>query len=251
MRKKNVIRLLRNADDKMTEQISRDYPGMTDAEREVLFQRIEQQLAAQRWEAAEEEAFPVIEERRFPRMFQTAAAAVCMLAMCGTFAGLFWMKGQMQNTEQTEATDVSAPQVKLGHSMGERYAAENLTQSGTLWMTVTETEAEGELFRVSVTLESHQAVSLADNAMGEPYLFMADNFMAATGQNGENWITVQPCKSLQLETKEGQPYPIRLFFGESCELELWFKRNDLPEEWKLVTNYSTAYPYTVISMKEE
>lgn len=250
MRKKDVIRFLRNADDKMTEQISKDYPGMTDTEREVLFQRIEQSLAAQQSEDFAEESYPVIEESRFSGISRTAVAAVCMLAMCGTFAGLFWMNGQMQQPDRTEATDVAVPQVELGHSMGERYVAENLTQSGTLWMTVTETAAEGELFRVSVTLESKKAVSLADAAMGEPYLFLADNFMAATGQNGANWITVSPCQ-IVFDGEQGiAPYSILLRSGEKCELALWFRADDLPEVWKLVTNYSTAYPYTEISMKE-
>lgn len=259
MRKKDLIRLLRNTDDQMTEQLSRDYPGMTDAEREVLFQRIEQRLAEEQAEVGSAEAFPVIEESRFPRMFQTAAAAVCMLALCGTFAGLFWMKAQMQDGAQTEvtdvsvpseATDVAVPQLEYGHHIGERYAAENLTQSGTLFMTVTEAVPGGELFRVELLLESKNAVSIADS-VGKPYLFMADNFMAATGQNGENWTVVSPCRFL-FDGKTGDaPYTIEMHPGQQCSLTLWFKSEQLPEDWKLVTSCSTAYSYTVISMKEE
>lgn len=252
MRKKDIIRLLRHADN--TEQISKDYPGLTDAEREMLFSRITQKLqAAQTEEAApaEEEQFTIVQESRFSRVFPAAAAAVCMLALCGTFAGLFWMKGQMQSPVQPDPTESLNFEINHEFAIGDKYAANNFTQSGTLWMTVTETAYDGDLFRVDLLLENERAVSIADNAIGAPYLFMADNFMAATGQNGDNWLTIQPCKITMSNVQEGLPNTVSLRSGESCELSLWFKTESLPAEWKLVTSYSVANSYTVITMKED
>lgn len=252
MRKKEIIRLLRREDS--IEQISKDYPGLTDAEHEALFNRIAQELRAAQTEDAvpeEEEQFTIVQESRFARVFPAAAAAVCMLALCGTFAGLFWMKNQMQSPSQPDPTEAIHFEINHEYTIGENYAANNLTRSGTLWITVTETAYDGDLFRVDLTLKNDRAVSIADDAIGEPYLFMADNFMAATGQNGDNWLTVQPCEITLTDAQEGLPNTVSLRSGESCELSLWFKTESLPAEWKLVTSYSTAYPYTVITMKED
>lgn len=252
MRKIDIIRLLRHTDS--IEPISKNYPGLTDGEREVLFNRITQNLqAAQPEEAApaEEENYTIIQESRFARVFPAAAAAVCMLALCGTFAGLFWMKGQMQSPVQPDPTDAIHFEINHEYAIGDKYAASNLTQAGTLWITVTETAYEGDLFRVDLLLENEHAVSIADDAIGAPYLFMADNFMAAIGQNGDNWLTVKPCKITMRNVQEGLPNTVSLRSGESCGLSLWFKTESLPAQWELVTSYAVANSYTVITMKED
>lgn len=261
MRKKNVIRLLRNADQEIIEQISREYPGLTDTEREDLFCRIEQTFQAEdNTPTEEEERFSITHEPRIARVFPAVAAAACILMLCTTFAGLFWMKDRMQpppdtetmeTTETVESEDVADLAASEAYSIGERYAAANLTQSGTLWMTVTEAEPEDDLYRIRITLESEQAVSLADQVMGEPYLFMADNFMAATGNNGENWVTVQPCKLTCSGELYDLPNTIWLYPDETQELTLWFRQSDLTEEFMVVTNHNTAYSYTAITMKED
>lgn len=249
MRKKNIIRLLRNADDEMIEQISEKYPALTDFERDELFDRIEQNLRTEQPSkniSEAEEQYILTNKRHSSRIFPAMSAAACILLLCGTFAVHFFMRGDLQ-PELSESTDT---EIKYDYSIGESYAVDNLTKSGKLLVTVTDAELDGELYHVCVKLESKNAVSFADDSSGEPYLFMADNFMGAVGQKGENWVTVQPCRIECGEEQCDIPNAIILRPHEECELELWFRKKDIPDEWKLVTNNSTEYPYTIIKTKE-
>lgn len=241
MRKKDLIKLLQSVSKETAEQISRDYPGLTDADHARLLRRIEQQLQ----DTAQDTQHSVIQEVRFTWVRQTAAAAACILVCVATFTGLFMMKNQIPSYEQTGDT--------LAYTIGSRHAAVNLTQSGTLWMTVNEAEQvqDDGLYRVSITLKSEKAVSFADRSINQPYLFMADNFMAAVGRNGDNWITVKPCAMYYTGEQDGAPYAFSLYPGETCQLELWYRMDSVPAEWMLVTSYSDTYPYTVITMKED
>lgn len=253
MRKKDIIRLLKNANEETVEQISRDHPILTDQKREELFDRIEQKLQTVDTEntiTENEEHFPIVQKHRSARMFSSAFVAACMLIFCGTFAGLFWAQSHVKSPSELESSECIDHYGDRAHAVGERYAAENLTRSGALWLTVTEAVTDGDLYRVRVTLKSDHAVSVTDRAADGSYLFMADNFMAAIGQNDKNWIVLSPCR-LAIDGDQGSlPHTFSLRSGESCELSLWFRADELPEEWKLVTSYSTAYPYTVIRTKE-
>lgn len=250
MRKSNIIRLLRNANEETVEQISREHPGLTDKEREALFFRIEQKLQTEKTITENEERFPITRKYSPARTFSSAFVAACALIFCGTFAGLFWMQSHVKSPSELESSVYDDLSTGRAHAVGERYAAENLTRSGTLWMTVTEAAPDGEAYRVRIRLESDHAVPVAPRTPDEPYLFMADNFLAAIRQNGKNWAALTPCR-LEIGGEQGSlPHTFSLRSGESCELSLWFRTEELPEEWKLVTSYSTAYPYTVIRTKE-
>lgn len=243
MRKKELVKLLRSVSKETTEQISRDYPGLTETDHARLFQRIEQQLQEEK--AAQDAPHTVVHEVRFTWVRQTAAAAACILVCTATLAGLSTLRTPSPSREQEEST--------LAYTIGKRYEAANLTQSGTLWITVNSAEPAQEdgLYHVSVTLESEKAVSFAERSVNQPYLFMADNFMAAVGHHGENWLTVQPCAMYYTGTKGSTPYAFLLYPGETCELELWYQLNSAPSEWMLVTSCSDACPYTLITTKED
>lgn len=247
MRKKRIIRLLQNANNKTVEEIGREYPGLTDTERDRLYSRIERELQAVPEESA---AIPEAEKASsagkfsFWSVFQKTAAAACALVLCGTFAGLFWMKKNMQAPPQPEPAVFSKEEKGRIYSVGERYAAENLTISGTLWLTVTDTEYSGGLYRVTAELESDNAISIAGND-----IFMLDNIMVATGQSSDKWIAVQPCYVTRPGQEEKLPYTAALRSGEKQKLTLWYKFREEPAELMLVTSYSSAYSYSVIKEK--
>lgn len=244
MRKKNIIRLLRSADENTTEQLSRDYPGLTDKERDTLYERIGRELQQTPPEdmMSEAEKTLVTGKFHFWEIFQKTAAAACVLVLCGTFAGLFWMRSKMELPSQPEPTVFSDIEKKGRiYSVGERFAAGNLTKSGRLWITVTDTESEGDLLGISVVLESENAVSAAGN-----YSFMLDNLMAASGRTGESWTAKQPCDITRPGQENAPFYTVSLHPGEKQEVKLWYRFRELPEELMLVTSYSSDYPYCEI-----
>lgn len=243
MRKKNVIRILRNAGDETVEQLGREYPGLTDTERGDLFERIENELMNVQPEETISEGgrVPVIRARRFSGIFQKTAAAACMLILCGTFAGMIWLRSRTEPPPQPEPTVFSNEEKGRIYSVGERYAAENLTSSGRLWLTVTDTEYDGELYCVSVTLESDNAVSLAGDQT-----FMLDNIMVATRRSGENWAAVQPCDVTRSADNDSPLYAVFLRPGDKQEVTLRYRLSKLPEKLMLVTSYYSAYSYSVI-----
>ena len=245
MRNKELIALLRNDDDETIMQISKDYPGMTDAEYAHTFERIMQEM--QEPETSVQTDTP--QPSRFAWLHYSAVAAACMLVFVGSFAGLFWMKNhapvmpeELGQTSVPDSYDAAQP-----HAIGERYAADHLTASGTLWITVTGAEIKGASCCVSVTLESDGAISRASDT---PELFMADNFMAAVKRSGASWVTVQPEQIIIPGETSALPNTITLHSGERRELELVFRADGLPETWMLVTGYNADYPYTIIITEE-
>lgn len=252
MQKKDLTKLLRSVDDETIETISKKYPGLTDAEHDRLFRQIEHRLERKSLpEAAEQEKMcVVVQESRFAWIRHTAAAAACILVIGGTFAGLTVLQSRMPVQEQLQSADSIREEHPSAYAVGERYAAANLTQSGTLWLTVDHAEpvmqADGNLYRVCLTLESDHAVSIAGSDKTKKYKFMADNFMAAIGGNGINWTAIQPSYVSAAGMADDNPNVFTLCPGDTMELELWFRFEEVPSEWELVTSYSTAYSYTVI-----
>lgn len=244
MRKKNIIRLLRNMSEENVEQLAKEHPGLTDGEKEELFDRIGRELGSAQ---PEQEKTPEAEQASVARgfsfwgLFQKTAAAACALVLCGTFAGLFWMRSKIELPEQPEPTESVQREIGRIYSVGESCAALNLTKSGILLLTATGTEYDGEYYHIRITLESKNAVSIAgDN------VFMLDNLMAATGRNGDNWITVQPCRATLPGEQESLPYSVSLRPDEKQELELWYRFREKPADIMLVTSYSSDFSYIAI-----
>lgn len=244
MRKKNIIRLLRNMSEESTEQIAKEYPGLTDSEKNELRKRIERQLSAVQ---PEQETIVKTEQTSVAKsfslwgLFQRTAAAACVLVLCGTFAGLFWMRSRIELPEQPKPTGSVNREIGRIYSVGESCAAVNLTKSGILWLTVTGTEYDGEYCHVRITLESSNAVSIAGDS-----IFMLDNLMAATGRQGNNWNAVQPCRVTLPGEQDSLPYSVSLRPDEKKELELWYRFREKPSDIMFVTSYSSDFSYIAI-----
>lgn len=246
MRKKKLIKMLRSVSDETAHKLSRDYPPLTDKERDDLFERIEQKLQTRH----QEETFPPCERLR-PKwtdklsvLFRRSAAAACVLVLCATFAAMYLMKNKFALPPEPQQADTFVQPPKLAYALGERFPADNLTRSGRLWITVTDAAYDGEYCHIRITLESYNAMSPSDNEV-----FMADNLMAATSRTEDRWNSVQPCAVTLVGEEERLP-EISLHHGDKLELELRYRLWELPSELMLVTSYSAAYPYTVITTSQ-
>lgn len=238
MQDRKLRELLRNPDEDTAVRIGEQYPPFSEAENDRIFRRIEAELQ-QYGEASEAETFTIQPAPR-RRWTRPLSAAACLLVMCGTFAGILAMKQHMPApTEQTDATGQSAEENQLAHAVGERFAAENLTKDGTLWLTVMTAgmRSDGEYY-IRVRLESDGAVS---HVPEQPEMFLADNLMLAFAQSGGNWKTVQPCAAGFSDTAAA--YAFTIHSGDTLELELCYALEEAPEECRLVTSYDISYPY--------
>lgn len=246
MRNKDIKQLLRNADDGNITQISKDYPGMTAEESARVYERILQSMQdTPEILPQPDEPTPAAEAPRFAWLSHALTAAACLAVCGGTLAGLFWLNAhapvQPEDTGSSAQTEL-AP-IDPAHSIGERYAAANLIASGTLYVTVDSAVQEGELIRVELTLESEGAVSLAKAAMGEPYLFFADNFQAAADSG-----FLPPC---QVETDAAGVLPNTFVLrpGDTCRLTLWYALGS-ETTCRLTTGTAPDMPYTIIDLEE-
>lgn len=245
MRKKDILRCLRSDDDELITQISQAYPGLTKEQTERLYQRIRQNLnikCVPKFTAAPEIRSTVRRVRQ-PRcsyfwVENVAACASCILVIGATLAGLFWMKANgpalPPHTETISAADSVLTPDPSGY-FGKRYAAEHLTSSGTLWVTVTDATWENERCRVTVLLESKHAVSIADETMGEPELFFAENFLL-TGPTS----ICSPC-GFETDGEVGAtPNTIVLASGKSCTVTLWYNA-DPSTHWRFAPVNNQIY----------
>lgn len=242
MRKKEIIELLQSMDDAATEQIAKEHPALSAEDRERLYQKIQQNLRpdAAPKEAPEAEQMQVIQASRFGWM-RHAAAAACLLVMAGTVTGLAVLQSRIPAPEQIETTESISMTQAISHAPGERYAVPNLTVDGTLWMTVTDARREGDLWHVTLTLESEGAVF-----SGRPEQLMADNFLAAM-QTPDGVQTISPCRAEVSAGNAGEmPNTVLLPQDTACTLELWYTISDAPYAWMLVTGTGTETPYTEI-----
>lgn len=248
MRKTEIMDLLRDVDEETAVRLGEQYPGIPDAEQERIFRRIEENLKIQE---TTQQPMTIAQAPRFSWM-RHAAAAACFLVLVGTFAGLTVLRTRMPAPEPPDATepvgkegtDASSPCISKA---GERCKAANLTQSGSLWLTVMGSGMAGDgLFYVRLSVESESAVSRGQDAE----IFMADNFMLAIGQNGTQWKTIQPC-GITTESEQPHPYAFSLQSGETQELELFYPLDAPPDECMIVTSYCTDYPCIALKDKEK
>ena len=140
MQKKQMTTLLRNLTEADAQRLSEQHLTLSEQEHERILHKIENRLP-QRENAPTEILAKKPALTRITRLHtlsHAVVAAACIVVFCGSLAGMVWLKHHApQNFTQTSVPDESVPLVK-SHAIGERYAAENLTESGTLWLTVTD-----------------------------------------------------------------------------------------------------------------
>ena len=150
-----------------------------------------------------------------------------------------------EETAPIQPSDAVTPAVS--YAVGERYAASNLTASGTLWVTVTEIAQEGGRYRTELLLESEKAVSCAGSAMGEPTFFFVDNLQLIAEDTDGTLRICQPCAlSVDEQYESGLPYGISLRSGKQCRLTLWYAA-DPALSWRLAASLAPDAPYTIIT----
>lgn len=246
MRKKDIIRLLGDLDEQDAAKLGEKHLVLSEEEHERILCRITNKAKGSSAPADEitEYITATVQPSRPDWISHAVTAAACIAVFGGTMAGLFWLNAHMPSAPQ-ESGSISQPDpASLSHVIGERYAATNLTASGTLYLTVTDAVQDHELWRVDILLESDKAVSHAKEAMGEPYLFFADNFRLSAGE-----ASASPCR-MQSAAAGDMPYAITVRPGETCEVSLWYAPDAAQTEWSFITGTQQGTPYTMIDLEE-
>ena len=236
MQNKEIEALLHTLDEETAIGLSAQFPPLTDAEHERIFQRIVK--ASELTETTAAETVTITEASRFAWLRHAAAAAGFLLVAGGLLGGMLTLdRLTPMQSDQTESSDhVGTVPV---YAIGERYAAANLADSGRLWITVDAAGAVEDaenLYFVTLTIES------GTMSGGQPQVIFADNFMSAGGSANGVWDAVQPCHIVTEDESGGYPYAVRVPSGGSCTIELWYPLTDVPEEWMLVTSYDMTQP---------
>ncbi len=222
MRKREIIRLLRDMEEEEAVQLGEQYGGIADHAR--LLQKVEQTLSKQELFPKGE---PVLQSTR-SAWRSYAAAAACLLLCVGTFPGMFRLTAQ-------------APEQKNSYTIGESCPAAYLTSSGILRITVENAGSlENGQYQVVLTVENDNAL-----APDGSQVFLADNFLLAIGSENGMWQTVSPCAIS--DTGEAYLYAYRLADGQELTLTLTYRPEEMPRA--LVTSHSVGSPY--ITLTEE
>ncbi|MBR3630428.1 MAG: hypothetical protein IKN55_08165 [Oscillospiraceae bacterium] len=245
MRKKDIIRALQEIDEDTAEKLGTEYHGIADADHERLLHKIEQHLAVPE-QIVPEEVQPA---QKISVVTRFGAAAACAVVCFGTLGGLVWLRMHSPVQEHPETSGAPVPVVVTdpAYSIGERYAASNLTAEGTLYVKVTDASKENGLCHVTVLLESEDAVSLAGGITGDQTVFQLDNFRAAVETDG-GIVYVTPCRA-ESTGEAGLPNTCTLEPGEQCSVELWYALPEDTQTWRLITGSSAELPYTEIVME--
>ncbi len=245
MKKKEIIRMLEQLDDKTAAQLGGAY--FTADEDARMQRKIAEKLCrpAAPGQVTEEEPAPVVWVHRFAWLRSAAMTAACATVCCGMAAGLFWLKAhapvQPEYHTQTSVPDGSVP-AQLSHAVGERYAAENLTGQGELLIAVQSADysEESGLYEITLELTSEDAMPLGDTDV-----FYADNFLVAVGQASGIWKTVSPCGIQGTDAVES-PYAIRIEPQHSVTVTLSYALGETPP-LAFVTSNQTNIPYTTLT----
>ena len=228
MKHMDIRHLLQQVDEPTALRLSERHPGLTDADKERLFQRIEQNLA----DPVELPVTSAPEEKpqisRFENLHGIAAAAACFAVCAATVAGMFWLKSHQppvsdpdRNAAQehetaagTEilSTDVPGLAEAPVYEIGEPCPASHLSASGTVMVTVQNAvSAEDGRCAVTVTLESRDAV-----AWDGGRTFLLDNLLLET-ENG----LLSPCGTDYSSTGD-YPYAVTLPDGASETITIYY-----------------------------
>ncbi|MBR3630624.1 MAG: hypothetical protein IKN55_09185 [Oscillospiraceae bacterium] len=251
MRKQELQRLLHHLDEQDAARLGEAHLELTEAEHERILQKISRRTGQGRMTVAEQlEKEPVIpQSARHGWIVHAVSAAACIAVCVATTASVCWLNANAparpEDSEPLQPSDAINPVVC--HTIGERYAAENLTASGTLWVTVTDKAQEDGKYRITLLLESENAVSCAEAAMGEPTFFFADNLVLLSENTDGTQHICQPCAfSAEGHHETGLPYCISLRSGQQCRLTLWYAAEP-GTAWRLAAGLAPDAPYTMIT----
>lgn len=241
MRRKDIIRLLDGLDEQDAVKLSEAHLTLSEQEHARILDKVAQRMQDGTGVQIRHTVPVPARTSGLERLSHAVTAAACVAVFGGTFAGIFWLNTHAPTTRE-DVSQTSLPDGSRSHMIGERYAADNLTASGTLYVTVTDAVREGGLCRVDIVLESENAVSYAADPMGDPALFFADNFRLAAGDT-----LVSPCR---MQPEGALPYTFTLRTGETCTLSLWYPADGPQQDRRFLAGTSPDAPYTVIDWEE-
>ena len=248
MKAHELRRALRDLDEDTVVQLGEEFPAVEEAEKRRIYARLQERLRPA--EIVPEEApLPMNAAReRFWHLRRAAAAAACLVVCAGTFTGLFWLKAHAPSAPPAQIETGSAQPAQPAPAplcgMGERCAAENLTGSGTLWLTVEDVSLGEERCAVTVQLTSENAA-----APDGSRTFLADNFLLVMEMENGTRSTLQPCAvtvteqgdtALTEEPAGSYPYALTIENGETRECVLCYETAG-KEPIGFATGYSSPY----------
>ena len=235
MNEKEIERMLRHPDDETARRLTEGRPPLDDAAKARLWARIQDEMTSA--DTVHGEA-PVVKRRIWPSL---AVAAACVVVFGGTFAGLFSMSRPVVSPEPTVPTAPADIADTLPFAVGERFAADGLTESGTLWITVTSASpVDGDLsaWTVHVTAASEDAVP-----RGGATQFCADNFLAV---KDETIVSPYRCDT----DRPGDAHcTFVLKNGQTASLTLYYRFLEDTPSFRLATGTDPACPSVEIKME--
>lgn len=254
MRNKDLKHLLHSVDQDTAERVGREYPAVTEEERERIYRRIEARLKP----ADDAVTYTVpVEQTHITVLRRVSAAAACLLVCGGTLAGLFWVKGNLTPPPEDlgasvgessdlpqESHSAAVPDLHVENApviaFGERAPVPNLVSEGELCVSVMsagDTNEDGKrMYCVAVALESHGAAP----RMGET--FLADNFLLLTQAADGTQVYHSPVRAEFPADAAQFDYPYAFTVGEGLSrFVFWY---DIGEEIPiaLTTGENPSFP---------
>lgn len=238
MKKKEVLRALREMDASDAAQLGERYLIFTSHEDARMQQKIAEQLREHSCpEIPDDVPLSTGKANRFAWVSHVVTVAACVTVFGGTFAGLYWMaKHAPVIHEESSAVEMPAP--VIAHAVGESYLLPDV--EGSLSVTVTNASytASG-LYEVTFVLQSGNT----------PVQFYADNLMTAVGQANGKWVNCSPRMIGGNEKAQETPYAIKMAANTEKTIKLFYVLDgQIP--LAIVTSYRTDVPYTKL-MEDE
>lgn len=225
MNKKDIIKLLRSADEDSAVWLSDEYHGISKNDDGRLWRKVQEKLNGEENQKTEE--FHIIcdevtvKKSRFSWLSKAVTAAAYVFISGLIITGIFHINDV---EKQLEMTDLPLSETS------EIITPWNMLSSGYITVDVKNAEfTEKGLYQLTIELKSRKARSVNGTQT-----FLADNFMVA--YLGENGIekAVSPCGIS--ETGEIYPYAFTLDNGESRVLTLTYRIDSVPDV--LISGYS-------------
>lgn len=225
MNKKDIIKLLRSADEASAVRLGEEYHGISENDSGRLWRKVQGKLnEEENWSSEEfhvvyDEA--AVKKSRFGWLSKAATAAVYVFVIGLIAAGLFNVNDSENQLEMTDLPYVGASEVSIPW---------NMLSSGVMTVDVENAEftAEG-IYEITIEMKSKNALSLNGTTT-----FMADNFMVA--YLGENGIEKAVLPYEISEAGEVYPYAFTLADDEKRKLTLSYSINSVPDV--LISGYS-------------
>ena len=225
MNKKDIIKLLRSADEDSAVWLSEEYHGISENDDGRLWRKVQEKLNGE--EHQETEEFHIIcdevtvKKSRFSWLSKTLTAAAYVFISGVIITGIFHINDLESDVDKTDLPLVAADEISIPW---------NMLSSGIMTVDVENAEftAEG-IYEITIEVKSKNALSLNGTTT-----FMADNFMVA--YLGENGIEKAVLPYEISEAGEVYPYAFTIADGEKRKLTLSYSINSVPDV--LISGYS-------------